>query len=1210
MGRRQSASATSIVGIAELTRLEGGIASRESEPNTTQAALSAERQRLQHLLAVSPAIIYSTHASGDFACTFVSENIRTIMGFAPEDMITDPKCWPARLHPEDGPRVFEELPPLIEGGGGTVVYRFRHSDGSYIWIQDTFKVVYDERGEPLELVGAWADISERRRAEQQALEANAELQETKRSLSRLIESSPNAIIATDKNGDVTLFNEGAETLLGYRAEEVMGRGIALLYGGEAGVNEVLREMEKRGGTVTGLDSLLWAKDKTAIPVLISASLLYDDDGRQIGMVAFATDLRERRRTLEELSGVRLRLQHLLAVSPTVIYSTHASGDFACTFVSENIRTIMGFAPEDMLTDPKCWPARLHPEDGARVFEELTPLIERGGGTLVYRFRHSDGSYIWIQDTFKVVNDDRGQPLELVGAWADISERRRAEQQALEANAELQNTKRSLSRLIESSPDAIIATDKNGDVTLFSEGAETLLGYRAEEMVGRSVSLLYGGEAGANEVLREMHKRGGTVSGFDGVLWAKDQSIIPVLISASLLFDDDGRQIGTVGFATDLRERKRAEEAVQKAYDELEKRVEERTRELREARGRLQYLLTVTPGIMYTNKASGNFACTFVSQNVETIMGFSGWEMIEDPEFWLKRLHPDDVKTLFDRMSSLIDQGGGAIEYRFRHRDGHYVWIQDTFKVVRDEAGQPYEIVGSWADITHRKQVEKALGERMALMNDLQNLVAASPAVIYTTKAADDFACTFVSENLLTTMGYAPWEMRDDPKFWSKRVHPDDASVIFSSMETLVGKGGGAIEYRFRHRRGHYIWVQDTFSVKYDSDGKARELVGSWADITDRKRIEAEMTRLASEVELRNRFIRETFGRYLTDEVVDSLLDSPAGLKIGGEKRKVTMLMADLRGFTSLSERLDPREVVALLNRYLSSMVAIIKKCGGTIDQYIGDAIFVLFGAPMWNEDDAQRAVACAVEMQLAMAQINEDNAREGLPEIEMGIGLHTGQVVAGNIGAPERMQYGVIGSHVNLTQRIQACTSGGQILISETTRREVGGILRLGRQLEVNVKGVDRAIALSEVHGIGGSHKLSLLHSRDALAPLKLSIPVRCSIVQGGRVGDTAINGSLTKLSSKRAELRLDQTVPALADLKMQILGDLGREVSEPAYCKVEGTPPGGDGLLMVRFTSLPHGFEALLRGPEQVAAISPAPPPESASPTGGDPLEAPGPLQ
>ncbi len=129
-------------------------------------ASSSERQRLQYLLAVSPAIIYTTKASGDYACTFVSENLRAIMGYTPEEMTTDPKGWPDHLHPDDAPRVFDEMPPLIERGGGTVEYRFRHRDGHYIWIQDTFKVVYDDAGHPLELVGAWADITKRKQAEQ------------------------------------------------------------------------------------------------------------------------------------------------------------------------------------------------------------------------------------------------------------------------------------------------------------------------------------------------------------------------------------------------------------------------------------------------------------------------------------------------------------------------------------------------------------------------------------------------------------------------------------------------------------------------------------------------------------------------------------------------------------------------------------------------------------------------------------------------------------------------------------------------------------------------------------------------------------------------------------------------------------------------------------------------------------------------------------
>jgi len=169
-------------------------------------------------------------------------------------------------------------------------------------------------------------------------------------------------------------------------------------------------------------------------------------------------------------------------------------------------------------------------------------------------------------------------------------------------------------------------------------------------------------------------------------------------------------------------------------------------------------------------------------------------------------------------------------------------------------------------------------------------------------------------------------------------------------------------------------------------------------------------------------------------------------------------MADLRGFTSLSERLAPERVVAILNRYLTAMVPIIKQYQGTIDEIIGDAIFVIFGAPIWQEDDAQRAVACAIAMQLAMSAVNEQNREADLPEVEMGIGIHTGPVVVGNVGSSERMKYGVVGSHVNLTSRIQSYSTGGQILISGTGRREVGHSLKIGTRMEVKAKGFERPV--------------------------------------------------------------------------------------------------------------------------------------------------------
>jgi adenylate cyclase len=189
-------------------------------------------------------------------------------------------------------------------------------------------------------------------------------------------------------------------------------------------------------------------------------------------------------------------------------------------------------------------------------------------------------------------------------------------------------------------------------------------------------------------------------------------------------------------------------------------------------------------------------------------------------------------------------------------------------------------------------------------------------------------------------------------------------------------------------------------------------IGSEAKVRERA---AELRQANQQLELHNRFIRETFGRYVSNEVVVSLLESPERLQLGGEKRKVTILTSDSRGFTSLAERLAPEQVVSIINRYLSTMVDIILQYQGTINEFIGDAILVIFGAPVSREDDARRAVACAVAMQLAMASVNAENGREGLSEVEMGIGIDTGEVVVGNIGSHKRTKYGVVGSCVNLT---------------------------------------------------------------------------------------------------------------------------------------------------------------------------------------------------
>src|SRR5258706_6976411 len=150
------------------------------------------------------------------------------------------------------------------------------------------------------------------------------------------------------------------------------------------------------------------------------------------------------------------------------------------------------------------------------------------------------------------------------------------------------------------------------------------------------------------------------------------------------------------------------------------------------------------------------------------------------------------------------------------------------------------------------------------------------------------------------------------------------------------------------------------------------------------------------------FIRNTFGRYVSPEVVKALLDAPEGLRLGGEKRVVTILMSDLRGYTRFAEQGDPAWVMEVLNGYLARMTDIVVEHGGTINEFIGDAIFAVFGAPIPHADHAERAAATALAMQRAMDALNAENVARGRPRFEMGIGLHTGEAVVGNIGSEQR----------------------------------------------------------------------------------------------------------------------------------------------------------------------------------------------------------------
>lgn len=294
-------------------------------------------------------------------------------------------------------------------------------------------------------------------------------------------------------------------------------------------------------------------------------------------------------------------------------------------------------------------------------------------------------------------------------------------------------------------------------------------------------------------------------------------------------------------------------------------------------------------------------------------------------------------------------------------------------------------------------------------------------------------------------------------------------------------------------------------------------------------------RVETHLKLRSayRFIRDTFGRYLSEEIVDSLIDSPHGLKLGGEKRDVTVLMADLRGFTSIGERLPAETVVDMINIYLAEMTEVIQKYMGTIDEIIGDAVLAIFGAPIQREDDATRAVRCAVAMQLAMEVVNRTYQQKGYPEVQMGIGVNSGAAIVGNIGSKKRSKYAVVGRVVNTTSRLESYTVGGQILISEATRNACDVLLRIDNELKVMPKGISKEMTIYDVGGVYGDEELLLPEKRDEpLTALVSPVEVQVARLEG-KFARERFAGKILALNAAVFDMQVEQKCPPLSSLKL-----------------------------------------------------------------------------
>ena len=295
-------------------------------------------------------------------------------------------------------------------------------------------------------------------------------------------------------------------------------------------------------------------------------------------------------------------------------------------------------------------------------------------------------------------------------------------------------------------------------------------------------------------------------------------------------------------------------AVDEATREQEKWALQRIADIQElAHVHFSRLVNASPAVIYCRLATGNFQPTFVSESISRLFEVSAREYLDHPDLWRERVHPDDVARIDAWIEQPFEDDRRAIEYRVRRKDGSYCWVNDRQQILRDGKGEPSEIVGSWTDITARKEAEEA---NSAARERLSVLLGAAPSVVYSFAATGDFAPTFVSDSIRHLLGYHPDEYLKDADFWRSHVHPEDLAEVEAKQEALFTKGEHLAEYRFRRKDGSYCWVSDEQHLIRDRDGNPVEVVGSWSDIDARKEAEQAFQAAQRELEKASQAARE------------------------------------------------------------------------------------------------------------------------------------------------------------------------------------------------------------------------------------------------------------------------------------------------------------------------------------------------------------------
>lgn len=807
-----------------LEQINQQLLSEISERQIVEDQLRESEQRYQTIATISPVGIYRTDASGKVL--YVNEYWCKMAGMTQNQALEN--GWIAALHPEDRERVQTEwLQSVAQNQPFRAEYRYQRPDGSEIWVFGQAVTECNDMGEIIAYVGTVTDISEQQIALRDRQLAIQALRESEERFRNLVETSSDLVWEVDENARYTYVSPQFREILGYEPEQVLGKSPLdfMPLPQRQRLAESFAAFFLTPQAFQCLENIKIHQQGHLVVLETSAVPVFDTQGKFIGYRGMSRDVTQRHQAAASLRETQKQLQAILDNSSAAIFVLDIHNRYL--LINSQYEKLFNIKQAEIVGKSvyDIWDAEI----ADQFVVNNHPVITNGSSIEVEEVvPQVDGLHTYLSSIFPL-KDNNGNIYAVCGIATDITERKLVEESLL-----------SLRQAIESTSDGVAIVDLTGKGIYFNPAFLNLYEYtQAELQAPGGLVAIYQQPQDREELYQTL---------VQGNSWHKEVTMrsrsgrtLQVYLRADAIKDATGKVLGIVCNHTDITQRQLVEAGL---------------------RLRDRAIAASSNGIIIADASIPNGPIIYVNSAFERMTGYSATQVIGQN---FNLFYNNENQAQLKQLNAAIQAGEDCtVILRNYRQDGELLWTKLNISPVCDIAGTLTHYVGIQTDITERKQAETAL---LLSQQRLQYLLASSPAVIYSCKVSGDFGATFISENVKGMMGYEPREFLEDSSFWANRIHPEDVSDVFAKISQILTQGYHSYEYRFLHKDGSYRWVYDQVHAIKDEAGNFVELVGYWADITERKQLEQELiTALEKEIELnelKSRFITMTSHEFRT-----------------------------------------------------------------------------------------------------------------------------------------------------------------------------------------------------------------------------------------------------------------------------------------------------------------------------------------------------------